>query len=79
MSWRMNIIKQQTFRLLDTMSGSRHKAVDYLIQSGRKSIGFCFDTESSEARNRGNRAILTHFLHTDCRYMTIGCSARRHH
>ncbi|MGE6631953.1 LacI family DNA-binding transcriptional regulator [Bacillus sp. NPDC077027] len=29
-----------------------YRAVHYLIQSGRRSIGFCFDTESSEAQKQ---------------------------
>ncbi|CAL8901556.1 MULTISPECIES: LacI family DNA-binding transcriptional regulator [Bacillus] len=35
-----------------------YKAVDYLIQSGRKSIGFCFDTESSEAQKQRKQGYL---------------------
>ena len=53
-----------------------YKAVDYLIQSGRTSIGFCFDTESSEAQNKESKAILMRFLITVCRLKKIGCLAR---
>ncbi|MCM3028221.1 LacI family transcriptional regulator [Bacillus safensis] len=35
-----------------------YKAVDYLIRSGRKSIGFCFDTESSEAQKQRKQGYL---------------------
>lgn len=35
-----------------------YKAVDYLIQSGRTSIGFCFDTESSEAQKQRKQGYL---------------------
>lgn len=35
-----------------------YKAVDYLIRSGRKAIGFCFDTESSEAQKQRKQGYL---------------------
>ncbi|MFS0655388.1 LacI family DNA-binding transcriptional regulator [Bacillus sp. 179-C3.3 HS] len=35
-----------------------YKAVDYVIQSGRHSIGFCFDTESSEAQKQRRQGYL---------------------